>query len=119
MGYAALGTVESDSVGERIRRAVPHARVVKMPNAIGRRVRVGAGRAACVRVRGRHRGRGAGDGAVRGVRPTDRVLDLCGIRSARVLEMCLPLRLAPASASRCAGRVAEREPRGLPAGSNC
>ncbi len=52
-------------------------------------------------------------------RPTDRVLDLGGIRSARVLKMRLPLRLAPASASRCAGRVAEREPRGLPAGSNC
>ncbi|MFJ4324038.1 hypothetical protein ACIP3A_13150 [Streptomyces tricolor] len=118
MEYAALGTAVSDSVGERIRRAVPHARVVTMPNAVGRRVRVGAGRVpassmcSCAGQRPGPRSRcGADTGAEeQGTepfgefgRPTDRVLDLGGIRSARVLEMYPPLRLA------LSGRFAETD----------
>ncbi|WP_333774479.1 NADPH-dependent F420 reductase [Streptomyces sp. IBSBF 3136] len=95
-GRPRLDPVESDSVGERIQRAFPQARVVKALNTVNCRVMVDPGR-----VPGDHVlfVCGADPGAKRQVVellgefgwPADRVLDLGGIRSARAMEMLLPL----------------------------
>ncbi|MFG2886761.1 NADPH-dependent F420 reductase [Streptomyces sp. NPDC048297] len=91
-----LDPVESDSVGERIQRAFPHARVVKTLNTVNCQVMVDPGR-----VPGEHNLFVCGEdaGAKQQVTellgefgwPADRVLDLGGIRSARTVEMLLPL----------------------------
>ncbi|MEU6092412.1 NAD(P)-binding domain-containing protein [Streptomyces sp. NPDC047085] len=91
-----LDPVESDSVGEQIQRAFPHARVVKTLNTVNCQVMVDPGR-----VPGEHNLFVCGDdtGAKQQVIellgefgwPADRVLDLGGIRSARSVEMLLPL----------------------------
>ncbi|MEU2064002.1 NAD(P)-binding domain-containing protein [Streptomyces sp. NPDC013455] len=98
-GQPRLDPVESDSVGERIQRAFPHARVVKTLNTVNCRVMVDPGR-----VPGEHQVFvcGADARAKEHVRallgefgwPAGRVLDLGGIRAARALEMYLPLWLA-------------------------
>ncbi|WEO98774.1 NAD(P)-binding domain-containing protein [Streptomyces sp. FXJ1.172] len=95
-GEARLDPVESDSVGERIQRAFPHARVVKTLNTVNCRVMVDPGR-----VPGAHNVFVSGDDAeakeqVTGMLgelgwPAQRVVDLGGIRSARAVEMYLPL----------------------------
>lgn len=91
-----LSPVESDSVGEQIQRAFPHARVVKTLNTVNCRVMVEPGR-----VPGEHHVFVCGDDArakeqVTGLLgefgwPAGRVLDLGGIRAARSVEMHLPL----------------------------
>ncbi|GGS75605.1 NADPH-dependent F420 reductase [Streptomyces cinerochromogenes] len=98
-GQPRLDPVESDSVGERIQRAFPQARVVKALNTVNCRVMVDPGR-----VPGEHQLFVCGDdaGAKEQVTallgefgwPAGRVLDLGGIRSARAVEMYLPLWLA-------------------------
>ncbi|UFR05893.1 NAD(P)-binding domain-containing protein [Streptomyces sp. Go40/10] len=98
-GQPRLDPVESDSVGERIQRAFPRARVVKALNTVNCRVMVDPGR-----VPGEHQLFVCGDdaGAKEQVTallgefgwPAGRVLDLGGIRSARAVEMYLPLWLA-------------------------
>ncbi|QHA03369.1 NADP oxidoreductase [Streptomyces broussonetiae] len=95
-GEARLDPVESDSVGERIQRAFPHARVVKTLNTVNCRVMVDPGR-----VPGAHNVFVSGDdaGAKEQVTamlgefgwPAERVVDLGGIRSARSVEMYLGL----------------------------
>ncbi|MFG3016703.1 NADPH-dependent F420 reductase [Streptomyces cinerochromogenes] len=95
-GQPRLDPVESDSVGERIQRAFPRARVVKALNTVNCRVMVDPGR-----VPGEHQLFVCGDdaGAKEQVTallgefgwPAGRVLDLGGIRSARAVEMYLPL----------------------------
>ncbi|AXE84332.1 NAD(P)-binding domain-containing protein [Streptomyces sp. Go-475] len=95
-GELRLSPVESDSVGERIQRAFPHARVVKTLNTVNCRVMVEP-----ARVPGGHHVFVCGDdpGAKEQVTallgefgwPADRVLDLGGIRAARAVEMWLPL----------------------------
>ncbi|MEU6551768.1 NAD(P)-binding domain-containing protein [Streptomyces sp. NPDC046915] len=95
-GQPRLDPVESDSVGEQIQRAFPHARVVKTLNTVNCQVMVDPGR-----VPGEHQLFVCGDdnGAKEQVTsllgefgwPAERVLDLGGIRSARALEMYLPL----------------------------
>ncbi|MER6469139.1 NADPH-dependent F420 reductase [Streptomyces collinus] len=95
-GRPRLDPVESDSVGERIQRAFPQARVVKALNTVNCRVMVDPGR-----VPGDHAlfVCGADPGAKRQVVellgefgwPADRVLDLGDIGSARAMEMLLPL----------------------------
>lgn len=95
-GRPRLDPVESDSVGERIQRAFPLARVVKALNTVNCRVMVDPGR-----VPGDHVlfVCGADPDAKRQVVellgefgwPADRVLDLGGIGSARAMEMLLPL----------------------------
>ncbi|MEU2054437.1 NADPH-dependent F420 reductase [Streptomyces bungoensis] len=95
-GEVRLDPVESDSVGERIQREFPHARVVKTLNTVNCRVMVDPGR-----VPGEHNlfVCGEDDGAKDQVRellgefgwPAERVLDLGGIRAARAVEMLLPL----------------------------
>ena len=95
-GQLRLDPVESDSVAEQIQRAFPDARVVKTLNTVNCQVMVDPGR-----VPGEH-GLfvcGDDDGAKRQVTellgefgwPAERVLDLGGIRSARAVEMLLPL----------------------------
>ncbi|MET9393473.1 NAD(P)-binding domain-containing protein [Streptomyces sp. NPDC006624] len=91
-----LSPVESDSVGEQIQRAFPHARVVKSLNTVNCRVMVEPGR-----VPGGHQVFVCGDDADAKARvtallgefgwPAERVLDLGGIRQARAVEMWLPL----------------------------
>ncbi|GHI09377.1 NADP oxidoreductase [Streptomyces cellostaticus] len=95
-GQLRLDPVESDSVAEQIQRAFPHARVVKTLNTVNCQVMVDPGR-----VPGEHNlfVCGADDAAKRQVTellgefgwPAERVLDLGGIRSARAVEMLLPL----------------------------
>ncbi|MGW7257939.1 NADPH-dependent F420 reductase [Streptomyces sp. NPDC054834] len=95
-GQPRLDPVESDSVGEQIQRAFPHARVVKTLNTVNCQVMVDPGR-----VPGEHQLFICGEdtGAKEQVTsllgefgwPAERVLDLGGIRSARALEMYLPL----------------------------
>lgn len=95
-GEPRLDPVESDSVGERIQRAFPQARVVKTLNTVNCQVMVDPGR-----VPGDHNVFvcGADAGAKEQVTalltefgwPAERVLDLGGIRSARAVEMYLPL----------------------------
>jgi 8-hydroxy-5-deazaflavin:NADPH oxidoreductase len=95
-GVLRLAPAESDSVGEQIQRAFPHARVVKALNTVNCRVMVepslvpgehnlfvcGADAAAKEQVTGLLGEFGW---------PPHRVLDLGGIRSARGMEMFLPL----------------------------
>ncbi|MFI9804098.1 NADPH-dependent F420 reductase [Streptomyces sp. NPDC052301] len=95
-GLPRLDPAESDSVGEQIQRAFPRARVVKTLNTVDCRVMVDPGR-----VPGEHHLFVCGDDAAAKERvttllgelgwPADRVLDLGGIRSARTVEMYLPL----------------------------
>ncbi|WP_367324783.1 NADPH-dependent F420 reductase [Streptomyces sp. HUAS ZL42] len=95
-GELRLSPVESDSVGEQIQRAFPHARVVKSLNTVNCQVMVDPGR-----VPGEHHIFVCGDDASAKERvtallgefgwPADRVLDLGGIREARSVEMLLPL----------------------------
>ncbi|GGW99578.1 NADPH-dependent F420 reductase [Streptomyces lomondensis] len=95
-GELRLSPVESDSVGEQIQRAFPHARVVKTLNTVNCRVMVDP-----ARVPGEHHVFVCGDdpGAKEQVTallgefgwPADRVLDLGGIKTARAVEMWLPL----------------------------
>jgi predicted dinucleotide-binding enzyme len=95
-GELRLSPVESDSVGEQIQRAFPHARVVKSLNTVNCRVMVDpAG------VPGEHNVFVCGDDPDAKAQvtallgefgwPADRVLDLGGIRAARAVEMWLPL----------------------------
>ncbi|MEU9478612.1 NAD(P)-binding domain-containing protein [Streptomyces sp. NPDC048191] len=98
-GQAWLDPVQSDSVGEQIQRAFPHARVVKTLNTVNCRVMVEPGL-----VPGAHHLFVCGEdaGAKQQVTdllgefgwPAERVLDLGGIRAARTTEMYLPLWLA-------------------------
>ncbi|MFE2100093.1 MULTISPECIES: NADPH-dependent F420 reductase [unclassified Streptomyces] len=95
-GQLRLDPVESDSVAEQIQRAFPHARVVKTLNTVNCQVMV-----APARVPGEHNLFVCGDDAAAKQQatellgefgwPADRVLDLGGIRSARSVEMLLPL----------------------------
>ncbi|MGW2029358.1 NADPH-dependent F420 reductase [Streptomyces sp. NPDC001811] len=98
-GRPRLDPVESDSVAERIQRAFPRARVVKTLNTVNCQVMVDPRR-----VPGDHHVFvcGADSDAKQQVTallgefgwPAGRVLDLGGIRSARAVEMYLPLWLA-------------------------
>ncbi|AOR35645.1 NADP oxidoreductase [Streptomyces fodineus] len=95
-GEARLDPVESDSVGEQIQRAFPHARVVKTLNTVNCQVMVDPGR-----VPGAHNLFVCGEDAGAKEQVTamlgefgwaaERVLDLGGIRAARTVEMYLPL----------------------------
>ncbi|SHI45309.1 NADPH-dependent F420 reductase [Streptomyces sp. 3214.6] len=95
-GQARLSPVESDSVGEQIQRAFPHARVVKTLNTVNCEVMVDP-----ARVPGEHQIFVCGEDADAKEQvtallgefgwPADRVLDLGGIRAARSVEMWLPL----------------------------
>lgn len=95
-GELRLSPVESDSVGEQIQRAFPDARVVKTLNTVNCEVMVTPSL-----VPGEHQVFVSGeDGSAKEqVRvllgefgwPPHRVLDLGGIRSARSVEMLLPL----------------------------
>ncbi|MFC9929124.1 NADPH-dependent F420 reductase [Streptomyces sp. NPDC127190] len=95
-GVPRLDPVESDSVGERIQREFPQARVVKTLNTVNCQVMVDPGR-----VPGEHHlfVCGADTEAKAQVVsllgefgwPAGRVVDLGGIRWARALEMYLPL----------------------------
>ncbi|MFF5018247.1 NADPH-dependent F420 reductase [Streptomyces sp. NPDC001165] len=95
-GRLRLDPVESDSVAEQIQRAFPHARVVKTLNTVNCQVMV-----APARVPGDHNLFVCGDDDAAKQQatellvefgwPANRVLDLGGIRSARSVEMLLPL----------------------------
>lgn len=95
-GQLRLDPVESDSVGEQIQRAFPHARVVKTLNTVNCQVMVDP-----ARVPGEHQMFLCGEDAEAKEQvtallgefgwPARRVLDLGGIRAARSLEMYLPL----------------------------
>ncbi|MFI7502782.1 NADPH-dependent F420 reductase [Streptomyces sp. NPDC049687] len=95
-GEVRLSPVESDSVGEQIQRAFPHARVVKSLNTVNCAVMVDP-----ARVPGDHQVFVCGEDAEAKAQvtallgefgwPAERVLDLGGIRSARSVEMWLPL----------------------------
>ncbi|MEV0184086.1 NAD(P)-binding domain-containing protein [Streptomyces sp. NPDC050625] len=95
-GQLRLDPVESDSVGERLQRAFPHARVVKTLNTVNCQVMVDP-----ARVPGEHQMFLCGEDADAKEQvtamlgefgwPAERVLDLGGIRAARSLEMYLPL----------------------------
>lgn len=95
-GQLRLSPVESDSVGEQIQRAFPHARVVKSLNTVNCRVMVDP-----ARVPGEHNVFVCGeDGSAKEQVtsllgefgwPAGRVIDLGGIRAARAVEMVLPL----------------------------
>ncbi|MET9899028.1 NAD(P)-binding domain-containing protein [Streptomyces sp. NPDC006446] len=95
-GELRLDPVESDSVGEQIQRAFPRARVVKSLNTVNCLVMVDP-----ARVPGEHQIFVSGDDtnakeqmtALLGEFgwPAHRVLDLGGIRTARAVEMYLPL----------------------------
>ncbi|MDV9177681.1 NAD(P)-binding domain-containing protein [Streptomyces sp. W16] len=95
-GRLRLSPVESDSVGEQIQRAFPHARVVKSLNTVNCQVMVDPSL-----VPGEHQVFVCGEDAdakaqVTGLLgefgwPARRVLDLGGIESARAVEMMLPL----------------------------
>ncbi|MGW7406526.1 NADPH-dependent F420 reductase [Streptomyces sp. NPDC054833] len=95
-GQLRLDPVESDSVGERLQRAFPPARVVKTLNTVNCQVMVDP-----ARVPGEHQMFLCGEDADAKEQvtallgefgwPAERVLDLGGIRAARSLEMYLPL----------------------------
>jgi len=95
-GELRLDPVESDSVGEQIQRAFPHARVVKSLNTVNCKVMVEPSL-----VPGEHHIFVCGEDAAAKEQvtallgefgwPPHRVLDLGGIRSARSVEMVLPL----------------------------
>ncbi|MGX9888289.1 NADPH-dependent F420 reductase [Streptomyces sp. NPDC002276] len=95
-GRLRLSPVESDSVGEQIQRAFPHARVVKSLNTVNCQVMVDPSL-----VPGEHQVFVCGEDAEAKARvtallgefgwPAHRVLDLGGIESARAVEMMLPL----------------------------
>ncbi|ARP69063.1 NADP oxidoreductase [Streptomyces pluripotens] len=95
-GELRLDPVESDSVGERIQRAFPRARVVKTLNTVNCQVMTEPGR-----VPGEHNVFVCGEDAEAKEQvivmlgefgwPAQRVWDLGGIRSARAVEMYLPL----------------------------
>ncbi|MBK6011289.1 NADPH-dependent F420 reductase [Streptomyces sp. MBT53] len=95
-GRLKLSPVESDSVGEQIQRAFPHARVVKSLNTVNCQVMVDPSL-----VPGEHQVFVCGEDAEAKARvtgllgefgwPAHRVLDLGGIESARAVEMMLPL----------------------------
>ncbi|MER5435013.1 NAD(P)-binding domain-containing protein [Streptomyces sp. NPDC002588] len=95
-GELRLSPVDSDSVGEQIQRAFPRARVVKTLNTVNCEVMVDP-----ARVPGDHQVFVSGDDPEAKAQvtallgefgwPADRVLDLGGIRSARGVEMWLPL----------------------------
>lgn len=95
-GELRLSPVESDSVGEQIQREFPRARVVKSLNTVNCQVMVEPSR-----VPGEHQIFVSGDDesakeqvtALLGEfgRPAQRVFDLGGIRTARVVEMYVPL----------------------------
>ncbi|MET7698765.1 NAD(P)-binding domain-containing protein [Streptomyces sp. NPDC005485] len=98
-GQLRLSPVESDSTGEQIQRAFPHARVVKTLNTVNNQVMVDP-----ARVPGEHQVFVCGEDqdaknqvtALLGEFgwPAHRVLDLGGIRAARSVEMMLPLWLS-------------------------
>jgi hypothetical protein len=98
-GALRLSPVESDSVGEQIQRAFPHARVVKSLNTVNCRVMVEP-----TLVPGEHQVFVCGEDAAAKEQvtamlgefgwPPHRVLDLGGIRAARGVEMLLPLWLS-------------------------
>ncbi|QLJ01661.1 NAD(P)-binding domain-containing protein [Streptomyces sp. NEAU-sy36] len=102
-GLPRLDPVDSDSLGERIQRAFPGARVVKALNTVDFRVMTDPGR-----VPGEHHLFVCGESATAKERtrallgdlgwPAARVLDLGGIAAARALEMYVPLRLQMARA---------------------
>ncbi|MFE2383641.1 NADPH-dependent F420 reductase [Streptomyces misionensis] len=102
-GLPRLDPVDSDSLGERIQRAFPGARVVKTLNTVDFRVMTDPGR-----VPGEHHLFlcGQSPAAKEQARallgdlgwPAARVLDLGGIAAARALEMYVPLRLQLARA---------------------
>ncbi|MFD8305924.1 NADPH-dependent F420 reductase [Streptomyces sp. NPDC059690] len=95
-GQLRLDPVESDSVGEQIQRAFPDARVVKSLNTVNCKVMVEP-----ALVPGEHQIFVCGEDAAAKEQvtallgefgwPPHRVLDLGGIRSARAVEMALPL----------------------------
>jgi predicted dinucleotide-binding enzyme len=95
-GELRLSPVESDSVGEQIQREFPRARVVKGLNTVNCQVMVDPSR-----VPGEHQIFVSGDDesakeqvtALLGEFgwPAQRVFDLGGIRTARVVEMYVPL----------------------------
>ncbi|MFD5518963.1 NADPH-dependent F420 reductase [Streptomyces sp. NPDC127066] len=95
-GELRLSPVESDSVGEQIQREFPRARVVKSLNTVNCQVMVDPSR-----VPGEHQIFVSGDdeGAKEQVTallgefgwPAQRVFDLGDIRTARVVEMYVPL----------------------------
>ncbi|MEU6258123.1 NAD(P)-binding domain-containing protein [Streptomyces sp. NPDC047043] len=95
-GELRLSPVESDSVGEQIQRTFPHARVVKALNTVNCTVMVDPSL-----VPGEHQLFVCGEDAAAKEQvtallgefgwPPHRVLDLGGIRSARSVEMMLPL----------------------------
>ncbi|MER5470677.1 NAD(P)-binding domain-containing protein [Streptomyces sp. NPDC002685] len=98
-GEMRLSPVESDSVGEQIQRAFPQARVVKSLNTVNCHLMVDP-----ARVPGEHQIFVSGDDEsakeqVTGLLgefgwPVHRVVDLGGIRTARAVEMYLPLWLS-------------------------
>jgi predicted dinucleotide-binding enzyme len=98
-GRLRLSPVESDSVGEQIQRAFPHARVVKSLNTVNCQVMVEPSL-----VPGEHQVFVSGEDAEAKAQvtallgefgwPAHRVLDLGGIESARAVEMVLPLWLS-------------------------
>jgi predicted dinucleotide-binding enzyme len=102
-GLPRLDPVDSDSLGERIQRAFPGARVVKTLNTVDFRVMTDPGR-----VPGEHHLFLCGQSAAAKEQarallgdlgwPAARVLDLGGIAAARALEMYVPLRLQLARA---------------------
>ncbi|TWV56033.1 NADP oxidoreductase [Streptomyces misionensis] len=102
-GLPRLDPVESDSMGERIQRAFPGARVVKALNTVDFRVMTDPGR-----VPGEHHLFVCGESTAAKEQtrallgdfgwPAARVLDLGGIGAARALEMYLPLWLQLARA---------------------
>jgi predicted dinucleotide-binding enzyme len=95
-GQVRLDPVDSDSVGEQVQRAFPHARVVKTLNTVNADVMVQPSL-----VPGEHQifvcgeDAGAKEQVTRMLGefgwPAHRVLDLGGIRSSRGVEMFLPL----------------------------
>ncbi|MEU8571280.1 NAD(P)-binding domain-containing protein [Streptomyces pathocidini] len=94
-GRLRLSPVESDSVGARIQRRFPDARVVKALNTVNCQVMVEPGR-----VPGDHQLFVCGDSAEAKADavallgdfgwPAERILDLGGIESARCTEMLMP-----------------------------
>ncbi|MEY2247089.1 NADPH-dependent F420 reductase [Streptomyces sp. SAS_267] len=95
-GELRLSPVESDSVGEQIQREFPRARVVKSLNTVNCQVMVDPSR-----VPGEHQIFVSGDEESAKERvtallgefgwPAERVFDLGDIRTARVVEMYVPL----------------------------
>ncbi|MFF2361617.1 NADPH-dependent F420 reductase [Streptomyces sp. NPDC058122] len=95
-GELRLSPVESDSVGEQIQREFPGARVVKSLNTVNCQVMVDPSR-----VPGEHQIFVSGDDETAKEQvtallgefgwPAERVFDLGGIRTARTVEMYVPL----------------------------